>query len=49
MIDKDSFNPDINQHLIPFRSMKRERSESFNLVLYKYIPLKYVLSMFKMR
>lgn len=45
MVDFSDFNPDIKHHITPFRERKLGRIESFDLVMYKYIPLKYVLSM----
>ena len=45
MIDANSLNPNIIHHVKPFRDRKLGRMESYNLVMYKYIPLKYVLSM----
>ena len=45
MIDPSSFNPDINHHIKPFRDRKLGRTESFDLVMYKYIRLEYVLNM----
>ena len=45
MIDYKDFNPNINHHIKPFRERKLGRMESFDLVMYKYIPLKYVLNM----
>lgn len=45
MIDLSDFNPDINHHIKQFRERKLGRVESFDLVMYKYIPLKYVLNM----
>lgn len=45
MIDLSNFNPDINHHIKPFRERKLGRMESFDLVMYKYIPLKFVLNM----
>ncbi len=40
-----SLNPNINHHIKPFRDRKLGQVESFDLVMYKYIPLKYVLNM----
>ena len=45
MIDPSSFNPDINHHIKPFRDRKLGRAESFDLVMYKYIRLEYVINM----
>lgn len=47
MIDTNSLNPNITHHVKPFRDRKLGRMESYNLVMYKYIPLKYVLNMFE--
>ena len=49
MIDFRDFNPDLNHHIKPFRERKLGRVESFDLVMYKYIPLRYVLSMRRRR
>lgn len=46
MIDAKSLNPNIIHHIKPFRDRKLGRMESYDLVMYKYIPLKYVLNMF---
>lgn len=45
MIDANSLNPHITHHIKPFRDRKLGRIESMDLVMYKYIPLKYVLNM----
>ena len=45
MIDSNSLNPHITHHTKPFRDRKLGRIESMNLVMYKYIPLKYVQNM----
>ena len=45
MVDFSDLNPDINHHVKPFRERKLGRIESFNLVMYKYIRLDYVLNM----
>lgn len=42
---KRAFNPDITHHIKPFRNRKLGRSESFDLVMYKYIRIDYVLNM----
>ena len=45
MIDPSDSNPSIIHHIKPFRDRKLGRVESFNLVMYKYIWLEYVLNM----
>lgn len=45
MVDFGDFNPDIRHHITTFRERRLGRIESFDLVMYKYIPLKYVLNM----
>ena len=45
MIDSNSLTPHITHHIKPFIDRKLGRIESMNLVMYKYIPLKYVLNM----
>ena len=45
MIDPRDSNPRIIHHIKPFRDRKLGRVESFNLVMYKYIWLEYVLNM----
>ena len=42
---KRVFNPAIIHHIKPFRDRKLGRIESFDLVMYKYIRLEYVLNM----
>ena len=49
MIDFSDFNPDINHHIKPFRERKLGRVESYDLVMYKYIPLEFVLNMLETR
>lgn len=49
MIDFSIFNPDINHHIKPFREKKLGRVESFDLVMYKYILLKYIHNMLEAR
>ena len=45
MINSNDFNPNINHHIKAFRNRKLGRTESFDLVMYKYIRLEYVLDM----
>lgn len=45
MIDHKDYNPEINHHVKPFRNRKLGEFESMDLVMYKYIPLDYVLNM----
>lgn len=49
MVDFKDYNPDINHHIKPFRERKLGRTESFDLVMYKYIRLEYVLNMLETR
>lgn len=42
-------NPIINHHIKPFRNRKLGRFESFDLKMYKYIRLEYVLNMLETR
>lgn len=42
---EDNINQNINHHIRPFRDRKLGQIESFNLVMYKYIRLEYVLKM----
>jgi hypothetical protein len=42
---KDNPNQNINHHIRPFRDRKLGQIESFNLVMYKYIQLEFVLKM----
>ncbi len=42
---KDNPNQNINHHIRPFRDRKLGQIESFDLVMYKYIRLEYVLKM----
>lgn len=45
MVDFSDLNPDIIHHVKPFRERKLGQIESFNLEMYKYIRLEYVLNM----
>lgn len=45
MIEDKGYNKAIVHHIKPFRNRKLGRMESFNLVMYKYIRLDYVLNM----
>ena len=45
MIEDKDYNKGIVHHIKPFRDRKLGRIESFNLMMYKYIRLEYVLNM----
>lgn len=49
MIDYKDFNMGINHHIKPFRNRKLGQMGSFDLVMFKYIPLRYVLNMLETR
>lgn len=46
---EDAMTQNINHHINTFRERKLGQVESFDLVMYKYIPLKYVLNMLETR
>lgn len=45
MAVENNQNQSVNHHIKPFRDRKLGQIESFNLVMYKYIRLEYVLKM----